>query len=187
MSTGNHVEGRRRYKMSRGNHVEAWKAVIDFSKVVLAFSSALTAAVIGYYLTNNVRPSFISLVPVTLLVLSAVLSLFGFGRGIVAVKTGKTSKSGLAFCNFAAVALFVGVLLVFFIRPETNKSFPSAFNETLSQLKQVNFTVDLRFLKQCTYESGKLTITFDVNKGVKEVIYDQKTKEISNVVIAPQN
>jgi len=171
--------------MNKDNHVQAWKALIDFSKVVLAFSSALTAAVIGYYLTNDIRPSFFSLLPVMVLVLSAVLSLYGFGRGIVSIKTGETRKSGLTFCNLAAVALFVGVLLVFFVHPEANKNFPSAFNETLRQLKQANFTVDTRFLKQCTYESGKLTITFDVNNGVREVTYDRKAKEITSVVSAP--
>jgi hypothetical protein len=62
--------------MCTGNHLEAWKGVIDFSKVVLTFSSAVTVAIIGYYMTKEIPLSNTTALPIALLIASAVFSLF---------------------------------------------------------------------------------------------------------------
>src|ERR1700688_1791647 len=84
---------------------EAWKGVIDFAKTVLSIGAALLAAVASLLLVGKYKLEGLGWVPPALLIMSIMLSLYGFGLSIHALRSGLPRGNALLFCNLSVFAL----------------------------------------------------------------------------------
>ena len=166
--------------MCAGNHSEAWKGVIEFSKVILTFSSTVTVVLIGYYIANDVRPRTVNVLPLVFILIAAIFSLFGFGRAIVCLKKGDSQSRGLLFCNLGAIALFIGIVLAFYLQPIKDKSFSAAFNETLKEM-QTSMGFTKSDVKECSFQNGVLTVVFVKDGKATTVKYELNSSLVTSM------
>ena len=95
---------------SSQNFVEEWKSVIDFTKTVLSISTGLLAAIASLLLIGNYRLQGYGWVPPVLLIISALLSLFGFGRAIQALRAGSAKNAALWLSNISVFVLIGAII-----------------------------------------------------------------------------
>src|ERR1700690_1078176 len=99
------------------NHLEAWKGLIDFAKTVLSLSTAVLAAYVSYVVVNGESLHGWDFISPGLLVASIILSLFGFGRALPALKSGTSSVPGIFMTNASVGALVLAICLIPFTQP----------------------------------------------------------------------
>lgn len=94
------------------SHVEAWKALFDFTKTLVSLSAAILTALIGYYVVEKpaVTQSAVRYVPPVLIVVSIVFAIYGIGRAIRAIKSGKSESYGVLLINISVWLLILGIL-----------------------------------------------------------------------------
>lgn len=94
------------------NHIEAWKAVTEFTKVIASLSISILTILIGYITLNKIELSFANVVAPLFLVIAIVLSLFGFGRAIPAIKSGEQNVGSILFSNLSVLSLVIGIITI---------------------------------------------------------------------------
>lgn len=155
------------------SHVDAWKALIDLSKTTISLSSAVLTTLIGYLVLKQslFGGPLVNYIPLTLLILSIVLALYGFGGAISAIKTGVSEKRIVFFVNFSIFFLVVGILSITLMSFEQSGSLDAVASkiaqETKSLQKQLmpNEITKMEVsgaLYIITYESGEMSsvVTF---------------------------
>lgn len=125
------------------NTVEAYKSVIDFNKTIISMSSAVLAALIAYLIYQNVEFRLFNYVSVALLVISILLSIFGFGQAIRTVKDGVSRTGTIALTNFGAIFLMAGILANLFIKDDIK-----TIDEILKSVEKSTITLDKKLLPQ---------------------------------------
>jgi hypothetical protein len=163
------------------NHIEAWKGVVDFTKTVMSLAAGLLAAFVTFFVVNGRQLVGWEYLSPGLLIASVLLSLYGFGQALSALKSGTSSWPSILFSNAGAVALVVAICaLPFTLRPRTG-SIDEALAKVESETKM--FPVDLA-AKNCraierrgeslvlSYEAmGKLaSVTYSLTAGRVESI-----------------
>lgn len=122
------------------NHIEAWKGVVDFTKTVMSMAAALLAALVSYVVVNGHELKGLEFVSPALLVAAVLLSLYGFGQALSALKSGTSSGPSILLSNAGALALIAAICAV----PFTLKT-ESSIDEALArvELDARKFPVDL--------------------------------------------
>lgn len=106
------------------SHVEAWKAVTEFAKTVIAICSAVLTALLAYYVANrsDFDESWLNYLSPLVLVIAIVCAIFAFGRAIKAVKSGESQKGGVVFANVSVAFMVAGVLAIAAIHLKPGRS-----------------------------------------------------------------
>jgi hypothetical protein len=113
------------------NHLEAWKGLIDFAKTVLSLSTAVLAAYVSYVVVNGDSLHGWDFISPGLLVASIILSLFGFGRALPALKSGNSSVPGIFMTNASVAALVLAICLI----PFTQPTHPTSIDQVLARIE----------------------------------------------------
>ena len=164
------------------SHVEAWKSMIDYQKTIISLSSAILAAVVGFYLTgNNVQLWPNMLAPVLILIASIIAACYGFGRSIKSVKTGNSETMAAHLSNLATGLLVVGILSAFLISPTDPQSVDYIVNKIEKETRNLNPVLETKQIESITFSSDIYTITYKTKSRTKSVRYSVKKKIILEI------
>lgn len=98
------------------NYIEAYKALIEFVKVIISISSTLLAALISYIVVQDLTISWWLIISPMLLIASIGTGLLSFGRAIIGVRDNASQKNVSMFGNASAAFLVCGILALGFIK-----------------------------------------------------------------------
>ena len=163
------------------NHTEAWKAVTEFSKTVLSLSATVLAAIASYLVLQGAAITAWTAIAPALLVLAIILSLYGFGRAIKALKTGTSQTFALLGCNLGAVALLLSILAL----PFTLRSEPATIDSMLSAIENGthSFPVPLSAsnCRTITRQGDDYILTYATANATAQVTYSAAKNEILSI------
>jgi len=160
------------------NHeIEGQKALMEFSKVVLTFSSAVSVVYIGYYISRGGSRDFAHIWPLAMLVVAAICSLYGFGRSIGSLRSGKDLGRGILASNAGAFFLFAGLILALFLGSSTQE-FPEALKGAVDQLQESGIAVTVDDIKSCERDGNSLTMRIEKNDTIHVVTYSCAQRSI---------
>src|SRR5205823_9044725 len=160
--------------------LEAYKSVIDFNKTIISISSTILAALIGYLVYQKIEFRLLNYISLALLVISIALSIAGFGQAIKTVKDATSRRGTIAFTNFGAIFLLVGVLAILLIRNDektiddilkTVENSTTAFDKKLSSKNCISIQ-----LQQENY-----ILHYKIDTTNAEVIYSTDKKNIISI------
>lgn len=164
-------------KTMSDHEIEGQKALMEFSKVVLTFSSTVMVAYIGYHITQGRSRDVAHLWPLGLLVLSALCSLYGFGRSIGNLRSGEDKGRGILASNVGAFLLFGALIVALFFGP-SKRGFPEALKGAVDELQESGIAVTVDDLKSCERDGDALTARFEKDGNVHVVTYDVAHRSI---------
>lgn len=163
------------------NFIEEWKSVIDFAKTVLSISTGLLAAVASLLLIGNYKLQGTGWVPPVLLVVSIVLSLFGFGRAIQSLRAGSAKNSALWFTNGSLVVLVAGIISAPFAIETPASSIDQALSVIEAATKKWPVDLSARNCSEISRNGEELTLTYQANGHSAQVQYSTATKTILQI------
>ncbi len=179
---------------------EAYKAVIDFNKVVISISSAILAALISYLVSQDFSFAPRNFASPIVLTISIACSLLGFGRAIGAINKKEPRINAVKFSNVAGGAMLLGILSIGFIKKNEEKKIDDILKEidkTSSileyKLQPANCTgFDLRektYVLHYAYDTIAVQVDYSLEKSKilslnktiipapkKQIIYIEKKK-----------
>ncbi len=163
------------------SHTEAWKAVTEFSKTVLSLSATVLAAIASYLVLQGAVITPWTAIAPALLTLAIILSLYGFGHAIKALKTGTSQAFALIGCNLGAVALLLSILSL----PFTLRSEPATIDSMLNAIESSthSFPVPLRAsnCKTISRQGDEYVLTYVAANATMQVTYSTAKNEILSI------
>jgi hypothetical protein len=163
------------------NFIEEWKGVIDFTKTVLSISTGLLAAIASLLLVGNYKLHGTGWIPPTLLIVSALMSLFGFGRAIQALRTGSTKKAALLLSNLSVIVLIAAVVSAPFAIETESSSIDQALSSIEAATKKWPVDLSARNCSEISRKGEELTLTYQANGHTTQVVYSTATKTILQI------
>lgn len=169
------------------NHLEAWKAVIDFVKTIISISAAILTAFVGYYALNQLSlgASLFNFISPLLLLASIVAALFGFGRSIKAISSGATQVAGVLLSNVSAILLLGGILAVSLINTGGNKTLDKILDEIDHLPPVAGFELKPDAVQTIVMDDQNYVITYDRFGACVTVTYSKKEGRIIKVQRQP--
>ena len=163
------------------SHVEAWKGVTEFAKIIVSLSTSILTILIGYITLNQISFSFPNFIPPLFLVGSIVLALFGFGRAIPAIKSGDQNQVSILFSNLSAAALTAGILTIPFISIDNQSSIDSILKEIEKETKSLSYKLSPSECKKISVSKDIYTLTYQSSGKQVTVEYSKSSKGIISV------
>jgi hypothetical protein len=164
------------------SHVEAWKSLIDYQKTIISLSSAVLAAIVGFYLTGKyteVWPTII--LPVLLLIVSIITACYGFGRAIKSVKTGESEPAAVSLSNWATGLLIAGILSAFSIDPKMSAGLDQIVSNIGKETSQLSDKLEPDKIESITYANKIYTLHYKTQSGTKMVTYTTEENKILEI------
>jgi hypothetical protein len=152
------------------SHVEAWKAVTEFTKVIISLSTSVLTLLVGYMTVNWIPPF--------LLVVSIIFSIYGFGRAIPAIKTGDQQPASLLYSNLSAFALTLGIMTVPFISIEKNQTIDNVLHIVEQETQSLNHELSPKNCKEVTLQDDLYVLKYPQKEKTMIVKYSVKSKSI---------
>lgn len=163
------------------NHTEAWKAVTEFSKTVLSLSATLLAVIASYLVLQGATITLWTVIAPALLTLAIVLSLYGFGHAIKALKTGTSQAFALVGCNLGAVALLLSILSL----PFTLRTEPQSIDSILATIESSTQSFPVRLsagnCKAISKQNDSYLLTYVAAGATVQVEYSITKNEIVSI------
>lgn len=163
------------------NFVEEWKSVIDFTKTVLSISTGLLAAIASLLLIGSYKLQGYGWVPPALLIISILLSLYGFGRAIQALRTGTSKAAALLLSNISVGFLIVAIGSAPFAIQTEASSIDQALSSIEAATKKWPVDLSARNCSQISRTGEELTLTYEANGHTAQVLYSTATKTILEI------
>lgn len=161
------------------SHVEAWKAVTEFTKVIVSLSTSILTILVGYITLNNIDLSFYNLLPPFFLILAIVLSLFGFGRAIPAIKSGNQNRNSILFSNLSVLALIIGIISIPIISVNPQPPSVDGVLKIVEQETQsLSYQLSAEKCEKVTVQGDVYTLSYSLKEKSVVVKYSKKSKEI---------
>ncbi len=165
------------------SHVEAWKSLIDLSKMTMSIASTVLTALIGFYVLNQYKfdsSNYNYLAPI-LLVLSILSAIYGVGRSVRVIKTGISETLGVIFTNIAVIFLVAGILSIALIK--FNKT--DSLDVVLANIEKETITLKNKFspklVKKVEIINLNYLITYEIDTKTVKVIYSQEKNKIIQI------
>jgi hypothetical protein len=162
--------------------LEAWKAIIEFSKTLIGLATSILTVILGLVVVGQLTLGGMVWATIACVILSIFFALHSYGKGIVAIEEGKANERSILCNNLSAFLLVAGIFLIAFVRssPEPTVDEMLATIEKTAQavpfgLKRSNFQSLKR--SETTYE-----ITYvGTDKAQHVVVYSVKEGRIETV------
>lgn len=159
------------------NVVEAYKTVTEFNKTIISVTSAIVAALIIYFITNDYFDKKYNYLPIGILVLSIFFSFLGFGQSIKPIKTGLSNRKAIVFSNLGGYSAIAGLISLIFIQTSNDKNV----DEVLSKVNtSMNITKDLN-IYSLQLENDNYTLKYNYKDSILTVIYSLNEGKISDI------
>lgn len=163
------------------NELEAWKAVTEFSKTVLSLSATVLAALASYIVLERPPVGLVMAVSPALLVLAVILSLYGFGRAIKALKSGASQKASLFGCNAGAVALLCSIVLLPFTLESPSQSVDSVLSFVEATTKTYPLSLSAANCKEISKVGDAYTLRYVIDGTSIMVTYSLSEDKIVSI------
>ena len=160
------------------SHVEAWKAVTEFTKVIVSLSTSILTILVGYITLNSIDLSFYNLLPPFFLILAIVLSLFGFGRAIPAIKSGNQDRNSILFSNLSVLALIIGIISIPIISVNPQPSVDGVLKIVEQETQSLSYQLSPEKCEKVTVQGDVYTLSYSLKEKSVVVKYSKKSKEI---------
>lgn len=161
------------------NHVEAWKSVIEFTKVIVSLSTSILTILIGYITLSSIDfITFPNFIPPAFLVLAIAFSLYGFGRAIPAIRSGNQKTESIFFSNLAALSLTIGILTIPVISVNTKQTIDDVLNNVQKETQSLNYLLLAGACDQVNLQGDIYTLRYPLKEKTVMVRYSTKSREI---------
>jgi len=164
---------------------EAYKQIIEFTKVIISLASTILTALMGYLVFEHKALEGLNLIGPILLVISILFSLQGFGKAIKTVKTGVTNQSAILYTNLGAGIMILGIISISFIKPEKEISIDSvleAVSKSSTSLKKSLFPENCDRIDK---RGEDYVIHYKADSLSTQVVYSVKENRISSIQRVP--
>jgi hypothetical protein len=164
------------------SHVEAWKSVIEFTKVIISFATTILAALLSYFVLNEIQWSWKNAISPFLLVLSMVLCLVGFGRAIRAIKNGNSEKVSLLASNLGTYVLIFAVLCLAFVSPNEKATIGEILSTIHTNTENFRVTLDPKACNSVRLDKDIYTLRYLISDSTAIVVkYDVSLDNIISI------
>ena len=165
----------------QNNIVEAYKQVIDYNKVILSLASTILAGQLGYLVYRGDSFEITDYSSATVLVITLVLSLLGFGKSIRAIKRGHSEIKGILFTNLSAYSLIIGILLIGVIKNDKVESLDAMLENISNSTLSLERGLTPDNCKKIKLKNNQYQLEYLTNNVGTEVIYSKITNQIISV------
>jgi len=160
------------------SHVEAWKGVTEFTKVIVSLSTSILTILVGYITLNSIDLSFPNLIPPAFLVGAIISSLFGFGRAIPAIKSGDSKPASVLFSNLAALALTIGIITIPVISVNAKQTVDDVLNNVQQETQSLSYKLSAKVCDQINLQGDVYTLRYPLKEKTITVKYSINSKEV---------
>lgn len=158
--------------------VEAWKAVTEFTKVIVSLATSVLTILVGYIALNSIELTFPNLLPPSFLVLAIVLSLYGFGRAIPAIKNGVHNRGSILFANLSVAALVLGILTIPLLSVKQEKSVDYVLKIVEQETQSLSYRLLPEKCRQVTFERDIYVLVYPLKEKTVTVKFSIKSNHI---------
>jgi len=165
------------------SHIEAWKSLIDFCKTVISVSSAILTTLIGYYIVSQpeLSDSPFNYAAPFLFALAILFAIFGFGRAIKSVSSGKSQRGGIFLANLSVFALLAGILSIALINIEKDSSVDAVISKIEKESRSTNKQLLPHRVRSVSVNGGIYIVTYDTDKGTVIVTYSTSEHKVIGI------
>jgi len=151
--------------------IDAYKSIIDFNKTIITIASSILTALIAYIVYQNIDLRLLNYLSILLVMLSILLSLYGFGSSIQTVKDGVSRKGTILMTNIAGFFLIAGILLLLSFNHKKEKNIDEILTTIESSTTRLQQSLSPEKIKSIELKNNIYTIIFDVDSLEKTVKY----------------
>lgn len=167
--------------MSDKSHVEAWKGVIDFTKVIISLAMSILTIIVGYLTLHAIDLSLSTFFPLFFLISAIIFSILGFGRAIPAVKTGEQKKTAIFFSNTASILLTLGIITILFIPVTGKQSIDEVLKKVEQTTKSMNYKLSPEACRKIDFTNEEYTLKYSIKGKTVKVMYSTKSQNIVQI------
>jgi len=153
------------------NIKEAYTAVIDFNKTIVAITSTILAALISYLVFQNYNLTIINLISPFLLFASLIFSFLGIGFAIPAINTDTSKIWAVRHSNIGAILMLIGIICIIFIEPKEKSSIDQILLKIEVSLKKVEPSLIQKNCKSFELIENNYIIYYAQDSLYRRVIY----------------
>jgi hypothetical protein len=167
------------------NHLEAWKSVIELSKTIISIASTLLTALMGYYVLNLSyfdTSAITTYIPIFLLILSIILSVWGFGKAISAIRNVSSEPVGVFYINASIFVLIFSILSLGLVNiNHTRKSLDAVLTDIERETISLEIKLTSKLVKKVEVIDSAYLITYETGSKSTNVTYSQIENKIIKV------
>lgn len=165
-------------------HLEKWKSVIDFSKVVIGLSTSVLTVVLGLVVVRQLSQSVFLYIIIGGLAISILSGLASFGWGIKSLGSGVSHKRSIVFANAAAVALMLSVASILFT-PKSDVSINAILISIENETTSMQLPTQPKDCVSIQKSNDDYIILYaDSNRQI-QVTYSTKSEQIIHIKRTP--
>lgn len=160
------------------NIKEAYTAVIDFNKTIIAISSTIFATLISYLVFQNYNLISINLISPFILFISLIFSFLGIGFAIPAINTDTTKIWAVRHSNIGAGLMLMGIMSIAFIKPKDKPSIDQILLKIETSLKEIEPSLIQKNCKSFELIENNYIIYYSQDSLYRRVIYSLDKENI---------
>lgn len=153
------------------NYKDSYLSVIEFNKVIVSIASTILAALISYLVFQEYDFTFRNLISPIVIFISLILSLFGFGNAIPAIKKDQSRKWAIRASNAAASFMFIGIGLIGFIQPKKDKTINDILKYVESSSINFNHNLIPNNCSEISFINRDYILKYNLDSIVVKTIY----------------
>ncbi len=163
------------------NEIQAYQSIIDFNKTIITICSSILTAFIGFIIYQNISLSTLNYVVLGLLVITILVSLYGFGLTIAALRDNANSNTAILMTNTSAVIMIVGIILLSTIKIQNDQDLTDILSEISNSTKSTGKQLGPDRINQLKFDGDKYQIIFKTDSVFTKVTYSVKDKKIISI------
>lgn len=160
------------------NIKEAYTAVIDFNKTIIAITSTILATLISYLVFQNYNLTIINLISPFILFLSLIFSFLGIGYAIPAINTDTSKICAVRYSNIGASLMLIGIISITFIKPKDKPSIDQILLKIETSLKKIEPSLIQKNCKSFELIDDNYIIYYSQDSLYRRVVYSLDKENI---------
>lgn len=160
------------------NIKEAYTAVIDFNKTIIAISSTILATLISYLVFQNYNLISINLISPLILFISLIFSFLGIGFAIPAINTDTSKIWAVRHSNIGAGLMLMGIMSIIFIKPKDKASIDQILLKIETSLKRIEPSLIQKNCRSFELIEGNYIIYYSQDSLHRRVVYSLDKENI---------
>ncbi|MCH7408953.1 hypothetical protein MM239_06075 [Belliella sp. DSM 111904] len=165
----------------KNNVLEAYKMVIDYNKVVISLASTILAGQIAFLVFQETPFIWTNYFSSLFLVITIILSLIGFGKSILTIKTEISNAKAILFTNLSVCAMILGIALIGAIQPEQEQSLDKILKDISTTTSSLEKGLTPQNCMKIIFSKDIYTIDYSDFKGKTKVIYSTRKNKIVSI------
>lgn len=160
------------------NIKEAYTAVIDFNKTIVAITSTILASLISFLVFQNYNLSFTNIISPVLLFGSLVFSFLGFGYAIPAINTDTSKIWAVRYSNIGASLMLIGIICISLIESKEKENIDQILLKIENSLKKIEPSLIQKNCKSFELIENNYIIYYSQDSLHRRIIYSLDKEKI---------